>query len=596
MEYMLEIKQVVRCSLLVLISVSAVLLGSFFITGDCADALYPLTAAADTTDTVKTNDSEQNYDSDRDKPVIEISGVDNLVYNSETIKPIITYLDESFVSGRTEISLVGANLGKVDVSYNREFSPTGSYIVLQNIEQDDVYTLTVKVTDGNGRSEIVSKDFSVNRSGSTFSCENCGEISGKTVINVNDIIVNEYCVDKLESYDITLFKNSLTLKLVEGKDFEVNIIGDKTSGFRYDYTLFAENFEDDADYAVRIHSVGKKSNYNESTANVPESQYNLEFSIDKIPPEINALTDFKSDTTYYEISKFVLFTVTDNSNSISFVSVTVDGRETARWDKGEENQGGHFPEDNVFSFFIGGNTLEPHNVAILCVDGAGNEKVMLINKVVVTGNVFLKNGGKNPLTFALILCIIVIIAGILVLKYVRKELSREKSRISNSETTNNGGEMIAEVGSKDSMVSKKTGKAVKKHEGPKKSVVIAGDFAKKKKTEKAAEKKDTTTKSVITENNAVEQKAAVKADRTAKFTKSENLGRSEKMQTGEKTREDISLANGKKVPDITEKYLRAEKTETDRRKKKGKKNKSRVGNNKRRKSKKRSNKKRKKNN
>ncbi|MDE7389377.1 MAG: hypothetical protein K2M82_00300, partial [Lachnospiraceae bacterium] len=364
MKYMLEIKQVVRCSLLVLISVSAVLLGSFFVTGDCADALYPLTAAADTTDTVKTNDSEQNYDSNRDKPVIEISGVDNLVSNSETIKPIITYLDESFVSGRTEISLVGANLGKVDVSYNREFSPKGSYIVLQNIEQDDVYTLTVKVTDGNGRSEIVSKDFSVNRSGSTFSCENCGEISGKTVINVNDIIVNEYCVDKLESYDITLFKNSLTLKLVEGKDFEVNIIGDKTSGFRYDYTLFAENFEDDADYAVRIHSIGKKSDYNESTANVSESQYNLEFSIDKIPPEINILTDFKSETTYYEISKFVLFTVTDNSDSISFVSVTVDGQETARWDKGEENQGGHFPEDNVFSFFIGGNTLEPHNVAI----------------------------------------------------------------------------------------------------------------------------------------------------------------------------------------------------------------------------------------
>lgn len=367
----------------------------------------------------------QDFYVDKTAPKLEITGVKNSSANKGKVSPVVTYSDTNFDASQVQITLTGANRKDVKLDGSYENIHNGQSFTFKNFaekkESDDIYVLTAMLTDKAGNVSTQTINFSVNRFGSTYAMSTETEkLNGTYTQKPVDVVVTETNPNKLSNVKVTLFKNNETLILAEGKDYKLDVAGGKGEWYVYTYTIFAENFADDAVYRLSFHSEDEAGNIAENTLDTKDME--MGFGVDKTRPNI-IVTNLEKGKTYALDNMKVLFSADDNL-LLTSVTVYLDDYETVyrTWTAEEIAE---LTAGGDFSFDISGDSKGAHNVKIVCVDAAGNEQVEEITGFYVTTDIFVRYFNNKPLFYGSIAGVIVA-AGLFVFLLVYKKKKEEK--------------------------------------------------------------------------------------------------------------------------------------------------------------------------
>lgn len=386
--------------------------------------------------------AQQKFYIDNTDPVLTIGGVENKTAYGEgaNVIPTITYADTNIDYNSAVIKLSGTNVEvgecKMDAdggsftlknqsgdtfewTFKTENIHNGKSIVFENFpigekykDFDDIYTLSAEITDNSGRKTSRSVAFSVNRFGSSYDIKSLTDMLGKFIKQPTDVVIREINANELSDIVITLFKNGDSIVLEKDKDYSVEIVGDESKWYEYKYTIFADNFNDDGIYSIKVHSVDKAGNESENTLDTKGTE--ISFGIDKTVPTV-VVANLKSGETYAETKKQVIISADDNLKLAS-VTVYLDDKEFASWDSTSEEISSGKGE---FTFEITDSTTKAHNLRVVCLDEAGNETVTEVNDFYVTTNILVRYFNNKPLFIGSIIALI-LIAALIVFIIIRK--------------------------------------------------------------------------------------------------------------------------------------------------------------------------------
>lgn len=362
---------------------------------------------------------------DKTAPSVEITGVaDNSANNGEVV-PVITFFDTNYDDSRVSITLTGAN--------RKEVKPVGTYSEIHNgkvftfadfareKEIDDIYSLSVNVTDKAGNSTVKSISFSVNRFGSTYSMsENTEAINNTYAKQEQDIVITEVNTNELSNIKITLFKNNETIVLKSGTDFTVDVSGGNGAWYRYVYTIAKANFVDDGVYRIVIHSEDAAGNVSENT--IDTKDFEINFGIDKTLPIVNI--NNLSDNTTYAVDKLTVNMSVNDNLKLSQIFVYLDGKEYKRW-AGDELETA-IAAGGSFDFDIPGDSTNAHSVKISAVDAAGNEQIQEINNFFVTTNLWVRYYNNKTALYGSVGGVVLLTATIIVLVVLKRKKNEKK--------------------------------------------------------------------------------------------------------------------------------------------------------------------------
>jgi len=339
---------------------------------------------------------------DKTAPDISISGVADKSANNGTVAPVITYSDTNFNKDTVSISLSGANNGKVNYSAsysNIENGQRYTYADFEKVQKvDDIYTLTVSLTDMAGNSSESTIVFSANRFGSVYDLSGVKDIIGKYLQTEKDIVFTETNVDSLnkKGIKIKLTKNGTPTDLVEGKDYTVAVKGGNGEWSVYTYTVNKSLFADDGKYSLSVYSKDAAGNVNE---NIDESKKaEISFGIDKTKPVIVPI-DFASGVQYAVDKKIVSIEIKDNL-VLDGIKIYLNGKEIDYSVEGE-----------TYTFEIP-KSASKQDVKIVAVDAAGNEEPIEIKDFLVNANIFVRWYNNTPLFIGSIVGVILIIVAV----------------------------------------------------------------------------------------------------------------------------------------------------------------------------------------
>ena len=331
---------------------------------------------------------------DLTKPQLEIRDIVDQSANKGRVAPVIQYSDANFDPSTVEITLTGAMRGRVE---NKGFyteiqnGQIYTYYDFANVkEEDDIYTLTAKITDKAGNTEEKQITFSVNRFGSTYGFdENTKAIAGKYVREVGDIVIYETNVDPVDNAKITLFKNNKTVVLEKGKDYQVTIEGGNGKWYHYTYRINRSLFTDDAVYSITLYSEDKAGNVSENTLDT--KKMNLRFGIDKTTPSVTFKNIDKNKVYVGEKYKAEI-KLADNL-ALSKAEIYLDGKLVATLDQAQleeliKNGGDYALEIDSADY--------ARNVKIVLTDAAGNKIEEEIDNFFVTTNLWVRFVNNRP--------------------------------------------------------------------------------------------------------------------------------------------------------------------------------------------------------
>lgn len=331
---------------------------------------------------------------DLTKPQLEIRDIVDQSANKGRVAPVIQYSDANFDPSTVEITLTGAMRGRVE---NKGFyteiqnGQIYTYYDFANVkDEDDIYTLTAKITDKAGNTEEKQITFSVNRFGSTYGFdENTKAISGKYVREVGDIVIYETNVDPVDNVKITLFKNNKTVVLEKGKDYQVVAEGGNGKWYHYTYRINRSLFTDDAVYSITLYSEDKAGNVSENTLDT--KKMNLRFGVDKTTPSVTFKNIDKNKVYVGEKYKAEI-KLADNL-ALSKAEIYLDGKLVATLDQAQleeliKNGGDYTLEIDSANY--------ARNVKIVLTDAAGNTIEEEIDNFFVTTNLWVRFVNNRP--------------------------------------------------------------------------------------------------------------------------------------------------------------------------------------------------------
>ena len=282
-----------------------------------------------------------------EKPTI--GGVENGSAYKNDVVPTISFSDVNYDS--YEVKLVRTRLGEKNVDVTDKFiksvteqaqGGSGSYDTFEKIvENDGIYTLTVKMIDKAGNEETEEYTFTVNRFGSVY--EYGDELvalikdGGQYIKNVDgDLVITEYNADRLlaGSLKILITRDGETVDVdFTSNPADINAeVGIGESGwYQYVYTIKASNFEKDGVYKISLASkyAAVDSPENDSTS-VPENSIDkqgnaivdtMNFTVDSVAPEIRNIVNL--DQRIADVDKIV-----DGKLNVKYTIVDVGGLKT----------------------------------------------------------------------------------------------------------------------------------------------------------------------------------------------------------------------------------------------------------------------------
>lgn len=374
------------------------------------------------------NSQSYNFVVDKVDPVLNVQVNEKSSFDAykADVLPVISYHDVNFDPDQVSIELTGVYVKitnvvikeneivftlensagkKVDWKAHIEDSEAhyGKLIVFDNFPSgaqmngfDDIYTLTVSLTDKSGRTSTRATSFSVNRYGSTYDIDSVKGILGTYVHGVNGVSVIEVNPNELKEYSITLFKNNETIILKENEDYTVQASGKELEWHEYIYTINDAVFVDDGTYSLTIHSEDRAGNISENTLETKKSD--ISFGVDNTPP-LAVVANIESGKTYNVESLDVLMTANDNL-VLSSVEVMLDGQSLRKWnaDQITEINRRSNPDERLFAFEVAGDSTDAHTLEIICYDAANNinEPLVIRGFYVTTDNwTIFRNWIKN---------------------------------------------------------------------------------------------------------------------------------------------------------------------------------------------------------
>ena len=377
----------------------------------------------------------QTFYIDKTVPTINISGVANNSANRGDVIPVVRYWDTNYDASKVTITLTGANRKSVELEGSYSDIHNGRQFTFKNFEKikevDDIYTLTVTLTDKAGNTTTQTINFSVNRFGSTYALsESASNLNGTYIQEPIDVVITETNVNRLSNIRITLFKDGDPIILKEGSDYRIDIEGGNGQWYRYIYTIYARNFASDAVYSLAIESddaAGNNARNDQDTKNTA-----ISFGVDSTMPIIN-IENLESNTTYALENLTVRMSVEDNLKLVKVI-VELDGKEFKVWsgDELEEiiKNGGNF------SFDIPGDSTGSHNLVVYAIDAAGNgakvsgvqlpDNAEEIEDFYVTTNLWVRYYTNTPLFIGSIAGVIILAGLIVFLVVYRKKKNEEK--------------------------------------------------------------------------------------------------------------------------------------------------------------------------
>lgn len=344
----------------------------------------------------------QTFYVDQTAPTLEITGVGNQSANNGTVAPVITFFDTNFNPDAVSISLSGVNNGTVNYAGAYEEIANGrrfTYADFEHTKQvDDIYTLTVSLTDRAGNVTTQTITFSANRFGSTYDLTDLADLSGKFVQTEEDVIFEEINVDALnhDTIRVVMTKNGTPVDLVEGTDYTVEVTGGNGQWSVYRYIINRSLFVDDGRYTISVYSVDSAGNINE---NIDEAkQAEISFGVDKTAPVIVPL-DLDNGAQYPVQVKDTTVEIRDN---LVLENVTIYLNDQAvEYQENEESYQFSIPETNSLQ-----------DVRIVAEDAAGNRQEVTVADFLVSTNFFVRWYNNTPLFIGTIAGVVVIALGI----------------------------------------------------------------------------------------------------------------------------------------------------------------------------------------
>ena len=368
------------------------------------------------------------------KPVI--GGVENgMAYIGEVI-PTISFSDENYDS--YEVMLVRTRMGKKNVNVTEQFitginelakGGNGSYDTFKKIvENDGIYTLTVKMRDKAGNEEASEVTFTINRFGSVYVYSDyLAELikdggryvkatDGNRYAITKDLIITEYNADRLldDSLQILITRDGEALD-VDYTMTPVTVDREVTVGesgwYEYVYTIKAENFTLDGAYKISLKSAyaTADSANNESTS-VPANSMDgngkqivdtMSFIVDTTAPEIRNIVNL--DKRIPDVDKIV-----NNRLKVSYTIVDVGGLKSVDiMLNGRLYESITEFEDSLFSYsgsfdIAESNDTSAYKIQIVATDLAGNvtdtaskefdtkDRYVFSDEVIVSRNFFVR--------------------------------------------------------------------------------------------------------------------------------------------------------------------------------------------------------------
>jgi len=372
--------------------------------------------------------TQETFFVDTTAPTLTITGVKNNSANNGDVIPVVSYFDTNYDADQVSISLSGANRKDVTLDGTYENIHNGRTFTFNNFavekEIDDIYTLTATLEDKAGNESTETITFSVNRFGSTYAMSESTEALNSTYVQKPiDVVITEINADELTNIKITLFKNNETLVLTEGEDYKIDVEGGNGQWYHYNYTIFAENFEDDGVYRLTFHSEDSAGNVAENTLDTKETE--IGFGVDKTKPNI-VVANLESGVTYALENLSVEMSANDNLMLTSVV-VYLDDYNNAYKAWTNEELAAIIAESGEFIFDIAGDSKGAHKVKIVCVDAAGNEQIEEITDFYVTTDILVRYYNNKPLFFGSIAGVI-LVSGLSVFLVAYKKRKNETNR------------------------------------------------------------------------------------------------------------------------------------------------------------------------
>lgn len=316
-------------------------------------------------------------------PEISFSGVENYSANNGVVAPVLTYKDTNIDASETTVVMVGANHGEVAMTSTQSVAFDTVTIKYSDFahdkETDDLYTLSVKITDLAGN---VSEDelvFSVNRHGSVYVIsKSTQELTEQYYTSEpQDVTITEINVDSLTYKEVSVDRDGDSEVLKEGRDYKVTVQGDDKSWKSMTYTVKADNFKKDGNYSVMVYSKDRATNTQDNRS----AEKEIEFAVDKTAPSI-VTSGIEEEGVYEEEKHDFIINVSDNMGFESLVVyVGQDELEelVSFTEEDIEAQGG--------TLTISLSELDKYqNVMILATDVAGNQSERDFNNVLVSRN------------------------------------------------------------------------------------------------------------------------------------------------------------------------------------------------------------------
>lgn len=380
------------------------------------DGKYVLRISAkDNAGNAAVNTVEQTFYIDTTAPELIITGVKDNSANNGDLAPQILYSDKNYSPDLVTITFSGANRGKLTPDGTGVPVPNGNKFVFNNFaktkDNDDVYTIYVKVVDLAGNESTKRITFSVNRFGSTYDLsDDAKAINGKYMKDPVDIVISEVNPNELTESKITLYKNDTPVVLKSGVDYDVKKTGGNGAWTEYTYVIHSDNFKDDGVYSVSVYSVDEAGNVSENTLDTKGAA--LRFSVDNSVPDI-AFSNLKDNEIYPTDKLTVKVRITDNL-LLDSVDVYLDDYDTSYKSWTKEELASVVSGTGEFEFDISGASSGSHKVKIVATDAAGNKHEVEVSDFYVTTNPFVRYYKNTPLFAGSIIALLAIISAVIV--------------------------------------------------------------------------------------------------------------------------------------------------------------------------------------
>lgn len=324
---------------------------------------------------------------DRTAPVLTFFDIVEHSANNGEVAPGICCSDTNYDAEAMEVSLEGSNRGILEPEAARSLGADQICMKLRDFEQipenDDLYRMAASAVDLAGNRSEAEIRFSVNRFGSVYvldeETEKLAGAQGNRFTNQEqDIVIEEYNTDTLETMRVTYSRDGEVTTLKQGRDYTVQESGNEYSWKTYIYRIEKENFEQEGAYVVTVCSEDRATNL----SNNQIKEKSVEFVIDKTPPSI-VLTGIESGKQYQADSRKVLIDVRD-AISLGRVELYLNDRLVKTCEKEELHK-----NPGLFSYQIPSQNFR-QNVVVCAWDAAGNENFTEPMDFLVTSNLLVQ--------------------------------------------------------------------------------------------------------------------------------------------------------------------------------------------------------------